>query len=418
MKKTLLTTTAIIAAFVATEAQANSLQVNVGGYADFQAANVSDDIVDNAANVNTTDFNTDSEIHVSVTGKADNGLEYGAVAELEAAVADSTDKYNNGNTADKVYLFLQGGWGRVEMGENTGAEEALSVNTGDFASATGGVDGDFYRYVALDTTASGTATDNGTADTVNAGFAGIVRPILALAEGGVTGATANEDATKVTYYSPRFNGFQLGASYAANSDDVTRTGAPALGTSGNEDVFSGGVNYQNQFDEIGVNASLTGVKGTSKVATVNRSATLSVLTASSGNDLEGYEAGANLSYAGFTVGGSYGDYLDTYGSNSDATYYDAGVGYKTGALSASATYFNSEVDLGTVRSVNGAGSSGGADTDTFNAKSEFENIALGVDYQLAPGLVPYAEVSFFDADASGANDNSGTVALIGTELSF
>ena len=156
MKKLLLSTTAIAAFAVTAGAQANSLQVNVGGYVDFQAGYTSDDVVgDGTDENNETNFNTDSEIHFIVEGKADNGLEYGAVVELEANVGATTDPYDSGVNADKAYLYLQGGWGRVEMGENTGAEEALAVNTGNFASATGGVDGDYYRYAGTTATLTG-----------------------------------------------------------------------------------------------------------------------------------------------------------------------------------------------------------------------------------------------------------------------
>ena len=433
MKKTLLTTTAIIAAFVATDANAGNLQVNVGGFADFQAANIDDDIVDLTANANDTDFNTDSEIHVSVEGAADNGLEYGAVVEVETNVGATGDTYDEGVNADKAYLFVQGGWGRVEAGENTGAEEALSVNTGSFASATGGVDGDFYRYIAAPTGSLAAVTDDATAEIMSDNFRGITKPKLGMAHSGTNSLTnegADEDATKITYYSPRFAGFQVGASYVPNTGDTGRPGAAGTGTGDNEDLFSAGVNYTNQFDQVGVAASLTGISGSSKDAeanyavaagagTLGTTATTVVIT-DAAQDIEGYAGGLNLTYAGFTVGGSYGDYQDTLG-NFDSNYYDLGLGYAAGPFSVSATYLNSEVDRPNVTVNNGANAGVTTDDDILVSDSEFSNFVLGADYQLAPGLVPYAEVAFYEFEGGNtttATDNDGTVVIVGTELSF
>ena len=378
MKK-LLSTTAIIGAVAfATSASAADLQVNVGGFLDFQAGYTSDDIVGEGAaatplpNANELNFNNDTEIHFSIDGKADNGLEYGAVVELEADISadNSTQAKNTGGNADKTYLFLQGGWGRVELGGNTDAAEALSVNSSTFASATGGVDGDFYRYAAVPATPG------------VGGF--IIRPDLVVANNVTAGL--NEDSTKITYYSPRFAGFQAGVSYSPNTN---ATGTTVPSNAGFENLWSGGINYAAQWDSIGFKAALTGQTADGKAAATQ--------------DIEAWDAGANITFAGFTVGGSYGDWDDSLAVNTDASYWDAGVGYEFGAFSASASYIDSTVEAA------------GGDND-------FNNIVLGLDYKLAPGLVPYAEVSFFEYDGGAgagiANDNEGTVVILGTELSF
>jgi len=382
MKKLLLTTAFVGAFGYAGAADAANLQVNVGGFLDFQAGYTSDDIVgetsssaNGGTDQNEINFGTDAEVSVSVEGKADNGLEYGAVIELEADI-DAGDNDAGGTNADKTYAFVQGGFGRVEMGGNTGAEEALSVNTSTFASGTGGVDGDFYRYTF--------APDD---------FLGITSPDLALAaEGNNAGGliNGNEDATKVTYYSPRFSGFQAGVSFAPNADDV---GQAAIANTGYENVWSGGVNYSGEFSGVGIKAAVTALNGDNKT--------------SGSADLEGIDAGINLAFDGFTVGGSWGDWGDTFGTTADAEYFDIGLGYAAGPWSASVTYLNSEKEV-----------------DGANNDDEFDNIAVSVDYQLAPGLVPYVEASFFDYDAdegqsvAGDDENSGTVVLVGSELTF
>ena len=85
------------------------------------------------------------------------------------------------------------------------------------------------------------------------------------------------------------------------------------------------------------------------------------------------------------------------GGSSDADYWTLGAAYESGPFGLSVTYLDSE-----------------------RADNELQNLVIGADYALAPGLTPYAEVSFFDADVSGTTvgDNEGSVFLLGTTLNF
>jgi outer membrane protein OmpU len=403
MKK-LLSTTAFLGALAITagSAEAANLQVNVGGFLDFQAGYTNDDIVGDGntldtSNDNRLNFNTDSEIHFTVEGTADNGLEYGAVIELEADVDNTDVQQNGGGNADKAYLFTQGAWGRLEGGNNTDAAEALSVNSATFASGTGGVDGDFYRYAGSPTLA-----------------AFVIRPDLPLANAGAGASTAqevDEDATRLTYYTPRIAGFQAGASFTPNSNAV---GFTAPSTVGIENAWSGGVNFTTQWDMFAIKLAATGERGQMK-----NGATFA------DDDLRAWDLGGNVSFAGFTVGGSYahlghlitddgqttsggGVTTSTAGNLIDvdgAHYWDAGVGYAWGPFSASASYLNSKVDP-----------LGAGDDNKFN------NIVVGVDYKAAPGLVPYAEVSRYDFNGAGGGttvtDNNGYAVIVGSQLTF
>ncbi len=357
MKKVLLGTTALVTLF-AGSAMAETPTVSLGGFLDFQAGVVDQD---NDAGQRDVLFQNDTEVHVKVNGKSDNGLGYGAVIELEADV--SADADNEGLNADKTYLFVEGGFGRVEAGNNTDAAAALRVDASSFARATGGIDGDFYDFINLP---AGTLY---TPALPTEWFAGV-----------------QEDATKITYYSPRFSGVQVGVSYTPDQGN----GGTAAGFTGDangdyENVINAGINYTAQYDQVGVAASLTGEIADNEL--------------SSNEDLRAWAAGATVSFAGFSFGGSYGDWNEsvqvTPGAG-DSDYWTVGAGYEQGPVGVSLTYLDSE-----------------------SPAVDFQNIVLGADYQLAPGLVPYVEVSFFDADAAGTlADNDGNVVLIGTELSF
>lgn len=364
MKKILLGTTAIIGALglFAGSAQAGGLNVNVGGFLDFQAGVTDNDLYPSQHDVL---FQNDTEIHIKAEGKADNGLEYGAVVELEADVTADAD--GEGVNADKTYLFLQGGWGRAEFGNNTDSAEVLSVNTSNFARATGGTDGDWYDFVAPG---------------VLSGF--IISPDLPLAHA----AGVAEDATKISYYSPKFNGFQLGLSYIPDSGNGgTASGFTTKKNSGQaENVVTAGLNYTHQFNQVGLSAAVTGEMGDSEVSTRE--------------DLAAWDIGLNLTYAGWTLGGSWADWGDSLltktTADKDQNYWDIGLGYETGPFGVSVAYLSSEV-----------------------SGNDFTNVAVSADYKLAQGLVPYAEVNFVDFDKAGpGGDNDGTVFLLGAELNF
>lgn len=369
MKKFLFATTAL-AGLIAGSAFAEGPTVSVGGTADFQAGFTDQDAAyEVGANSRKAKFANDTRVAVKVNGKADNGLAYGAVIELQADVSDAND--NSGINADRTYLFVESGFGRFEMGSNYGVAKTLKVDASTFARATGGIDGDWYYY----------------ANTV-APAAFILSPDLPL-DKGFTQRGESEDATKLTYYSPRYAGLQFGASYTPDSGNRGTAAAFTSKSDFNqyENVFDLGVNYTNQYDQVGFAAAVTGQIGDAE--------------ASNQEDLRAYAVGASVNYAGFTIGGSYGDLTDSgqlkTANAGDADYWTVGAGYVQGPFGASLTYIDSD-----------------------NDRNKFSNLSFGADYQLAPGFVPYAEISFFEIEPADRNvtKNDGTVFIVGTQLNF
>lgn len=369
MNKLLLGTTALLG--MAGAAHAAGPQVTVGGHIDFQAGIVSQDLDTPAlASTKTRDlvFQNDTEVHFNIDGKSDTGLGYGAVIELEADVTSDAD--SEGVNADKTYVYLEGAWGRSEMGNTANAGQTMKVDTSSFAHGTGGADGDWYDFVNF------------------GGMSYIAAPDLPLAYG----TSITEDATKIVYYTPRFSGIQLGVSYTPDSGN----GGTAAGFTSElnpgqwESVFEAGANYEAQYNNVGVALSATTQFGDSEVTAEE--------------DLSAWNVGGSLTFSNFTVGGSYGDWDDVTmgGTNwTDGNYFDVGAAYSYGPFGISAAYFSGSYE------VTGTGD---YDADT---------VTVGTDYQLAPGLMPYAEVTFFELDAPGtASDNDGTVVLVGTELTF
>jgi predicted porin len=391
MKKILLATTAL-SVFAAGSAFAAGPTVTLGGTADVQVGVASqDNAFENGVFDRGTHSRTDTTLNVKVDGRTDSGLGYGAFIELEADVNQDDDTAAQ-NNARRGFVYVESALGRVEAGPTNSASEALKVDAGSFARATGGINGDFYHYVDVDGDPTGTTT-----------LPLVILPELPTAAfpGQVNANASNRvdlsTANKISYYSPRIAGLQAGVSFTPDLEERgTSTGFSGnAGTAASsiQDVWNLGLNYEGQYDAIGIEASATGEFGSSEVP--------------ANDDLEAYALGLAVNYMGFTVGGSWGD-ISEFGqvaaSGIDADYWTLGTAYEFGPFAASVTYLESEVS-------NGAGA--GLDT-------EFDNLSFGADYQLAPGLVPYVEVSFFDADinTAGTANNDGSIFLVGTELTF
>lgn len=395
MKKILLGSTTLIGAaalFAGAAFAAETPKVTVGGTADFQVGVVSEDL-DNGERSQA--FRSDTEITLRIDGKTDAGLQYGGGINLEADTTDDAD--TQGTNASKTFVYLAGAnWGRVEGGSTTGVATAMKVGAESIARATGGIDGDFTYFL----------------DGVNNGGTTIgqfvVTPDLPLDYGaGVLGNESLENANKVNYFTPRFAGFQAGISYIVDTNrgqqvnrDDNGTGAPAgLGNGGAvstvDNIWEGGINYEGKFSNVGVALAATGTRGNATLPT--------------NEDLRAWNVGGKLSLQGFSVAASYGDWGDslrakTAAGDDDTHYWTAGAAYETGPFGASVTYLDSNYD-----------------NATGTADSNFRNVSVGVDYKLAPGLTPYAEVSFLKFDAAPAtptNDNDATVFIAGTQLSF
>ncbi len=390
MKKILLGTTALLgAATLANAALANTPKITVGGFADFQAGYVDQDN-DQGRDYS---FRSDTEISFKVAGKSDAGLGYGAEIWLEADTSRDAD--DQGFNASKTFLYMDGMWGRVEMGSNVGADATMKIDASSIARATGGIDGDFYYFLN-----SSFATGGGVPVT---GVRFIAKPDLPVNYGfGPFGNEQIENVNKLTYYTPRWAGFQAGISYAVdtnngngNTDIGFSRGQNVSLNDGNdrdaENILAGGINWEGKFNNVGLGLSATGEIGDAEATT--------------SEDLRAWNVGGKAMFMGVTVAASYGDWGDSLqptGSGDDSSYWTAGAAYEFGPFGVSVSYLDSELD-------------------TTVGSSDFSNLVFGADYKLAPGLTPYAEVALFDMEPAaglGVADDDGTVVLVGTQLNF
>lgn len=362
MKKLLLATTALIAAStIAAPAQAE-LEVTLGGFVAFQAAMFNNDIANNS----DRDFQSESEIVINVDGTADNGLQYGAIVQLEASTSDSAN-------AGDVGVYLAGSWGRVELGDLDGAS-GLVV----FAPTVGigQINGSYDDYIP----------DGARAHALN--------------DRGDHNFTAADSgtSTKVTYYTPKFSGFQAGVSYTPQGDsmgeDITFTDMLP------HDIFELGLGYEGQFSGVDVKAGATYVRGTA-VGMIE--------------DLRSWSVGAQIGYNGFRFGGGYtdnGDSISTLGfADNDISSWNVGATYENGPWGVGVSYLDYDFD----NNANAVSLGGGA----VGTGGDYTALVLGGTYNIAPGLSLGADLAFFDRNATGtADDQSGYVFVTDITAAF
>jgi hypothetical protein len=402
MKKVLLGTTALIAGGLAAvpAMAADPIKVGVGGYMQqyFNVGHYGGTGVGGIAGVNyrTPNFKYEGEIWFIGQTKLDNGTTIGVRVELEGW-SQGGQTSGTADTVDEEYIFAFGDWGRLEAGGLDVVSYRMYYGAPNALPGYGATQFNFGAGSATITGANGAAH-------ANAWSAGVL---------GV-------DANRIQYYTPRFFGLQFGVSYTpqftANVIGFQPANAAAtcgfLGGAGNAPLCAAGqnnyvngislaVNYVNKFGDFGVAVSLGWDHAAHDAG---------ILTSGSQADYNAFAGGVQLSFAGFTLGGSFGwDNNGLIGGNENV-FWSAGIMYETGPWAASFTYFG-----GSRREAHPAlvGTGGAVGTDGLHL------FMLGGTYAIGPGIKLIG--GFYYEAASGQNQSERTDSwqfLIGTELRF
>ena len=353
----------------------------------------------------------DTKINVKVDGQA-HGFKYGGLVSLNADT--SANKYNSSTVGYQTMVYGEAKFGRLEAGSYTGAADSLSVSAANIAKATGGIKGDSRYWWNPNIITTAAANVNAAPATALVANTFYVTP--SLVSNMDTGNSAN--ASKVTYYTPKFSGVKLGVSYIPDTEQMGTIAAlnaktkTVAANAGNQfayrDVFSGGVMFDHKMNDVTFKASLLGETGNAKDFAGNTKR----------ENLRAWELGASVAFKGFSLAASYGD-LGKSGNNKSvagvaqksakSSYWTVGAAYDYSHFGASVTYLESK-----------RGAAVAATSTAANPKASFKNISFGVDYRVAPGFMPYAEVSAFKLDSKTAKGtkNTGNVFLAGTKLHF
>ncbi|MEW5727069.1 MAG: porin, partial [Pseudomonadota bacterium] len=251
------------------------------------------------------------------------------------------------------------------------------------------------------------------------GEGGIMTGGAAIANAGVQGVTPGSstnnttaiitdgDAEGITYVAPTFYGLTVGGSYKANVVQEDNRGLQDLDGLTAGEVFGVGALYANTFGGVGF--KLSAGWATYDVATAGATA-----VATGDSTVNEYSFGTQLSYAGFTLGGSYRDVngfkqtttalQDTY----DANAWDVGVQYATGPYAVSLAYFHSEAAGNTAVT--------GEDKITFYQASGKYALGPGVDVLASVGYAKFDDET--QKTATDTNHNDGWTVMTGMALSF
>jgi len=433
MKKILFASTALVAAslFGIDAAQAaDPIKISVGGFSKWWVvgASQSNDYTGALATSGTHTYNTmdvkgDNEIHFKGETALDNGLKVGVFVSLEAGGnGDQTT-----DPIDQSYAWVEGGFGKVMLGTLKNGAALLHVQAPDAASNWG--DG-------------GIATGN-YAVVRPAAVEGLNQRVGFSSATNTTAIITDNKAEKITYVTPVFAGLTLGATYVADASTEDNRGQ---GTS-QAQAYGVAAGYARSIGPVGVKLSGGFVN--------------SLL--SQREQLFQYSSGAQLSYAGFTLGGSYQLARDAIGRSggtattgagqngsssvnnnplgSNATSalnaalggaaagykydyggqgYDIGLQYATGPYALSFAYFHSETEglksaTGTFADL----SSYGDDTIDFYQFSGKYSLSPGIDLLTSLGYAEYKSGAYGHATANkDLLKNDGYYGMTGLALKF
>jgi outer membrane protein OmpU len=403
--------------------------IKVGGYVQFQAGFFEDDF----RNVTERDFLQTGEIHVRALHRTENGLEYGAYVQLRAATNATT-------AADEAKIYVRNKWGEITLGDEDGASDRLAF----YAPRTG-----FGQAV------------NSFGQAVNADF----QSYLDASSRSQIGPKAIDsyDATKITYLSPRIQGFRFGISYAPEMDEgenINRNsqdelGAPAPNVTGNSpannqqlvDYVQPNINGNRtaagdnasrgnprtfftrsfeDFVEIGANYALPYDDNTVILVSGGyvhaEQKSIRATPAERRHPINAYSIGAQVAHKNFRVGGSWVDNGSSGQLKSvdkqDRNAWNLGVVYDMDRLSFAANYISEDF--------------GGTKT---NGSGSYHAFGFGTAYHLLPGMMVGADLVFYKRKygldpatptlyvapsglKADKREDSGYVFIVGSQLNF
>ncbi len=367
------------------------------------------------------DFTNRFRLQVTPTATADNGMEYGANLRVRAWLG------NGIVDADQAYIFVDGLWGRAEAGVTPGVNNQYGV-TAPSGFGTGGVVGDWSE-------GPGTGIWINNQNTYTGGVFG----------GEANVITGNNWATKINYFTPRAfaqeeanTGLMGALSFTPNNlsvgTGVSRTkNITAPGWTATNDSLCGyapaanngatalqGCNWKNITEAtLRYDGSFRGISISASAGYEHGSAPTPTAPVATFNDLNAFQAGFQLGYAGFLVGGSYlsagkSGYTKSATSTlrngatailqkTDQSSFTGGLSYETGPVLVGFNYAHGE-DAGDF---------------TLPGSRTADLYSVGATYTLAPGLTTSLEyvrstthnqAGFNNAssDYVGANSKTGS----------
>jgi hypothetical protein len=410
MRKILLATTALVGVVLAGASQAapaSPISLNVGGYDDFVAGffHEASGVMPTGTRTNGKDFENEFKLSFDATGKASNGVEYGANIGLwnGSEVTNLWSGGGNGVVLNSGYVWMSGAFGKVLFGDEHGASDLFvyAPTVGE-----GQVDGRYRDFVEAQN----------------------------LAFFQASGIDNTEHSTKITYYTPKVgndsNKVQLGVSYIptlynyGQSAVLTQSSSALTGNANSPytDVVKGAVQYTGSFHPVDLTASAQVLTGSSSHNPLGATTLGGALgggvsgSASKAQDFTAWGVGLQAGFSGLTLGASYTDqgrYNTIHGQNKAQDIASIGAKYEFDKVGVGANWLTGQgyADYLT----GGAGTTANL-TDyvrSWNAEG------VGATYTWFPGLTSAIDGVMFQQKVSNITDhNDGYVVLLAQKLTF
>jgi len=410
-----------IIAFTSTSL-ASGITIKPTGRFDFSSGFINNkgDKAHNKVSVNRDRFGfmSQGKFILNIKHELENNISYGAQISLHTS--------SRSDRSTPSHLFFESEAGKWEFGSDKSVMTKMKITGYSNASATGGM---WDAWVAPD------IRDKKIQYVTNAGN---------FLDTKTRNVDKIEYSRKISYYTPKIAGFQLGVSYVPDTvnggsgpvrDDAPDYHVSKLVKGYAFDIKDGvalGLTKEHILNDIAsIKLSVLSEFGKVAVKTPTKKEFADAIAETPTNPLidpkstkfkklSTYNIGAELKYGKFAISGCYADFRKSLtGSNplidpSDrkkSYLYNVGAKYSFEKISMSGHYFYSN-----------------------NKKNIVEATTFGVDYKLAPGIMPYAEVTAFRAKgaykvADGlvgsnrstkyASDNHhGGLFLVGMKLEF
>lgn len=438
MKKVLLAGTAIAGvALMASPAQAD-LKLDLGGYFRGYMVYADNDEIGGTGEYDELrkfQFKKDAEVHFTGETTTDMGLTVGVHAEMKlmhnsvptyggslytnggGSTGTVSDPYygNNNGTAssiDESYIYFSGGWGRVNFGGEDGAAYLLQVAA---PSADSNIDGlrptiqGFNADVWNDGDASNWNWEDPLGYENNGGGNAYVNSVL-----GYDNANFRQ-TDRITYLTPKWNGFQAGVSYAPEAGPL----AVGSGTNGmsydnlNEgyydDLWEVSARWDGEFQGFGISVGA----GYSDASAKNEAGSSAGDFGS--DDYTTWDAGLNLSWQGWSLGGAYlHSNTGTAGPDADYRVWDVGLGWDNGPWHLGASWWNGRWEE------NAYGDAFGFTNGINPDDLEIDRYAVGGGYTYGPGMSFRGAVAWLEVDNGTSTDPepSQVQVTFGTDVNF
>jgi len=306
LKKQLLCTSAIALGIAAAPAAAQDWNMDWGGF--FNTHVAIGDISSNFGNAPAAiprpsfegdglDIHTNPEIHFTPSVTLDNGLTFGINVQLEANTTV-------GAFIDESFASISSDtFGRLDVGnENSAGYKSMVAAPGVTSMFINSPSTSaFIPYTGVDAFIIANTI-------VPAGSALTALPFRQAGLSAYTEVAGNNDVSRITYYTPDFNGLTVGVSYAPQGA-VNAGGSFSINKNAVlSDIFDIGVNYSGTFGSTDI--TLAARWGTGDTPSV----------APGASDPETWGVGFQVGFGAITVGGHYGE------NDNDETLTGAVVG--------------------------------------------------------------------------------------------